>query len=75
MAQLKTRAFVIDSTPYRETSRLLHVFCSGEGKMSLVARGLQSAKSKKATAAEPFNLVQIGYTAKEGASLGSLTSS
>lgn len=74
MAQFKSRAFVIHSAPYRETSRLLHVFCPDEGKLSLVARGLQSAKSKKTTAAEPFNLVQIRYSLKEAASIGSLGS-
>lgn len=72
MPPFKSRAFVLNSVDYRETSKLLHLFCEKEGRISLIAKGLKAPKSRKATAAESFNLVQITYTLKEGATLGLL---
>lgn len=63
---------MLGSAAYGESSRLLHLFCENEGKISLIARGISARKSKTATAAEAFNLVQITYSMKEGASLGQL---
>lgn len=73
MARHKSRAFIISAADYRETSRLIHLFCENEGRISLIAKGLRSPKSKKATAAEPFSLVQVTYILKEGETLGLLT--
>lgn len=74
MAQHKTRAFVLGTADYRETSTLLHVFCEDQGKLSLVARGLRSTRSRSPSAAGVYNLVQINYTLKPSSTIGALTS-
>jgi DNA repair protein RecO (recombination protein O) len=73
MARHKSRAFILDIVDYRETSSLAHVLCENEGRISLVARGLRSTGGRKRSIPEPFTVVQITYTLKEGASLGNLT--
>lgn len=73
MARHKSSAFILDASDYRETSRLLHVFCENEGRISLIAKGLRSPKSRNAALTDSFNLVQITYTLKENATLGILT--
>lgn len=73
MARHKSSAFILDASDYRETSKLLHVFCENEGRISLIAKGLRSPKSRNAALADSFNLVQITYTLKENATLGILT--
>ena len=73
MAQHKARALVLGAFDYRETSRILQLFSEEDGLVSLVARGLRSPKSRHANAAEKFNLVQVTFTAKEGASMGTLS--
>jgi DNA repair protein RecO len=74
MPSHKSRAFVLESREYRESSQLVRLFCEKEGLVSLVARGVRGAKSQKAAAFGAFNMVQVTYALKEGASLGSLTS-
>lgn len=64
---------MISAADYRETSKLIHLFCENEGRISLIGKGLRSPKSKKATAAEPFSLTQVTYHLKEGETLGLLT--
>ncbi|MCX7020553.1 MAG: DNA repair protein RecO [Candidatus Sumerlaeota bacterium] len=72
-AQIKTRAYILSASDYRETSSLLQVFSSEEGRISLVARGLKGAGHKKKSGApEPFSLVQITCSLREGANLGIL---
>lgn len=73
MARHKSRAFVLSAADYRETSKLLQLFCENEGRISVIARGLRSPKSKKAQLADAFNLLQVNYTLKDGATLGMLT--
>jgi DNA repair protein RecO (recombination protein O) len=72
MATTKDRAFVLDAADYRETSTLLRLLCEREGRVALVARGLRSEKSRKGAAAQPFNLVQVTYSLREGATMGNL---
>jgi DNA repair protein RecO (recombination protein O) len=74
MSRHKSRAFVLSAADYRETSKLLHLFCENEGRISVIGRGLRSPKSKKAQLADAFNLLQVGYNLKDGATLGALTS-
>lgn len=74
MARYKSNAFILDAADYGETSRLLHVFCENEGRISLIAKGLRSPRSRSAFAADSFNLVQITYTLKDNSGLGLLSS-
>jgi DNA repair protein RecO (recombination protein O) len=73
MARHKSRAFVLSAADYRETSKLLQLFCEKEGRISVIARGLRSPKARKAQLADGFNLLQVNYTLKDGATLGMLT--
>ncbi|MGI8908406.1 MAG: DNA repair protein RecO [Candidatus Sumerlaeaceae bacterium] len=73
MPRHKSRAFVLSAADYRETSKLLQLFCESEGRISVIARGLRSPKSRKAQIADTFNLLQVTYTLKDGATLGMLT--
>lgn len=73
MPQHKTRAFILGIADYRETSKLLHILCEDQGRMSLVARGLGRAKSKKPPP-EPFHLMQVTYQVKDSATIGNLNS-
>lgn len=74
MARHKSRAFVLNARDYRETSRLIQLFCEKEGRISLIAKGMRSPRNPKAQLADTFNLVQVGYTLKENETLGLLTS-
>jgi len=74
MARYKSRAFILYAVDYRETSRLVHLFCENEGRISVIGKGMRSPKAKKAQAADTFNLVQVGYTLKDGSTLGLLSS-
>ncbi len=73
MAQHKSRAFIVSSVDYRETSKLIHILCEQEGRISLIGRGLRAPKSRKTPATAPFTLAQITYNMKEGETLGLLT--
>ena len=68
-----SRAFVLSSADYRETSRLVQMFCQNEGRISLIAKGIRSAKSPKAQLLDGFNLLQVKYNLKDGETLGLLT--
>jgi DNA repair protein RecO (recombination protein O) len=72
VTQLKTRAFLIELQPYRETSSLLQAFTPGEGRLSLVARGNIGGKGKKQSGLEPFSLIHVTCALREDASIATL---
>jgi len=77
MAQHDERALVLDVADYRETSSLVRVFTEHEGRISLVGRGLRRARggmSSSAAALQPFNIVRMRFSLKEGATIGNLIS-
>lgn len=75
MTQHSELALVLDIARYRETSSLVRVFTEHEGRISLVARGLRSTKDTRGAAAlQPYNLVNIRFSLKEGATIGNLIS-
>ena len=74
MPRYDERALVLDVAPFRESSSLVRVFTEHEGRISLVARGLRSSKNNSSAAAmQPFNVVRIRFSLKDGATLGNLT--
>lgn len=73
MGRQQTRAFVLGLLDYRETSKILRLLSDKQGCLSLVARGLTSPKRKFALP-EPFALVQVGFSMREGSDLGTLAS-
>lgn len=67
------RAFVVDVRDYRETSALVRLLVEGEGLVSLVGRGVRSArKGGGAHPVQPFALVQVVYSMRGADGLGSL---
>lgn len=63
-------AFVLSRRPYRETSLLLEVFTRSHGRIGLVARGAQSAKSKLRGVLEPLRPLLLSWS--ERGDLGTL---
>ena len=61
MQQLKTKAIVLSRTNYGETDRIITVLTPDSGKLSLMARGVRTLKSKLAGGIELFSLNDISY--------------
>lgn len=64
-------AYVLHSTPYRDTSVLLEVFTPDHGRIGLVARGVRSARSRLRGVLQPFRPLLISWYSK--GDLGTLT--
>ena len=64
-------AYVLSRRPYRESSLLLEVFTRDHGRVGLVARGAQSAKSKLRGVLEPLRPLLLSWN--ERGELGTLT--
>lgn len=65
-------AYVLSRRPYRESSLLLEIFTRDHGRVGLVARGAQSAKSKLRGILEPLRPLLLSWN--ERGELGTLTS-
>lgn len=72
MGNVKSRAFVMSVSEYRETSAILHLLCETQGRVALVGRGVRSPRPKKPVLPDAFTLVQITYTLRADASMGNL---
>lgn len=57
-------AFILHRRPFRETSLLLDVFTREYGRVSLIAKGVKSARSKWRGVLEPFSPLLITYRGK-----------
>lgn len=57
-------AFILHGRDFRDTSRLLDVFTLEYGRVSLVAKGARSARSKLQGVLEPFAPVLISWSGK-----------
>lgn len=57
-------AFILHRRPFRETSLLLDVFTREYGCVSLIAKGVKSARSKWRGVLEPFSPLFITYRGK-----------
>ncbi len=64
-------AYILHHRPFRDTSQLLDVFSRDHGKLSLVARGSRSAKSRLAGLLRPFQPLLLSWSLKTD--LGTLT--
>lgn len=71
MAQSESHAYIIESKPYRETSRMVRVLTFQEGIITLIAKGISRGK-KGAPSTEPFSLVEIHYSLANGKTIGNL---
>jgi len=57
-------AFILHGRDFRDTSRLLDVFTENYGRISLVAKGVRSARSKLQGILQPFTLLIISWSGK-----------
>ncbi|MFB2704078.1 DNA repair protein RecO [Marinobacter shengliensis] len=57
-------AYVIHRRPWRETALLVDLFTLNHGRMSLVARGANSAKSPLKAQLQPFQPLMVDWTGK-----------
>ncbi|MDJ0759741.1 MAG: DNA repair protein RecO [Woeseiaceae bacterium] len=64
-------AYVLHHRPFRDTSQLLDVFSRDHGKLSLVARGSRSARSRLAGLLRPFQPLLLSWSLRTD--LGTLT--
>ncbi len=65
MQQQTTKAYVLHSRPFKETSLILHCFTQDFGSISVIAKGIKrkNAQAKRAIL-QPFILLQIYITGK-----------
>lgn len=64
-------AWLLHHRPFRDSSRILDVFSRDHGRLSLVARGARSAKSRLNGILRPFMPLSLSWVAK--GELGTLT--
>ena len=57
-------AFILHGRDFRDTSRLLDVFTLEYGRVSLIAKGARSARSKLHGVLEPFTPILISWSGK-----------
>ena len=57
-------AFVLHGRNFRDTSRLLDVFTEDYGRVSLIAKGARSARSKLQGVLEPFKPLLVSWSGK-----------
>ncbi len=64
-------AYVLHQRPFRDSSQILDVLSADHGKLSLVARGSRTAKSRLAGLLRPFQPLKLSWSMKSD--LGTLT--
>jgi DNA repair protein RecO (recombination protein O) len=66
MSQIvKTKAIVLSKMNYGETSSIVSLFTEDEGKLSVIAKGARSAKSKYGRIIDPINYLQVVFYKKD----------
>lgn len=69
MSLQKTEAIVLKSLKQGETSKILTLYTRRSGKLSVIAKGARSAKSRFGGSLEPCNYISIVYYQKENRDL------
>ena len=64
-------AWILHHRPFRDTSQIIDVFSADHGKLSLVARGSRTAKSRLKGILRPFQRLRLSWAQKTD--LGTLT--
>ena len=59
-------AFVLHGRAYRETSEILDLLTRNHGRISLVARGMRTAKAGLRAVLQPFQPVAVSWTGRGG---------
>ncbi|MCX7012189.1 MAG: DNA repair protein RecO, partial [Candidatus Sumerlaeota bacterium] len=74
MALFRTEALVLRALDFSESTQIAHFYSPDRGKFSAIARGVKRLKSRLGPRLEAFAQVEVAAYAKEGASLGTLSS-
>lgn len=69
---VKTKAIVLHSRKYGESSKIITVFTEHYGKQTLIAKGARATKSKFGSSIEPMSLTELTYYKKENWTLHTL---
>lgn len=62
---IKTRAIVLKTTPFKESSLITSLLTDRHGKIKVIAKGIRRPKSKFCGALEPFSLDEIIFYKRE----------
>ena len=73
MALVSTRALVLQSFPYSETSKILRLYTLDHGLRSVIAKGALRPKSRYGGVLEPFTEGSATFYLKEGRDLHTLS--
>ncbi len=64
--EIKTRAYVLRATDYKENDKLLTLFSLEYGKMTAALRGVKKPKAKFKFACQPFSLIEFVMAERGG---------
>lgn len=64
--EIKTRAYVLRATDYKENDKLLTLFSLEYGKLTAALRGVKKTKAKFKFACQPFSLIEFVLAEKGG---------
>lgn len=70
---IKTRCFVIKSSDYSETTKIVTLFCAEYGKIRALAKGIKRKKSKLSDVIQNFSLIDATIYLKEHQTLGTIS--
>lgn len=70
---VQSKAIVLRVTDFQESSRIALLFTRDQGKLSVIAKGARSPKSKFISKLEPGNLLDVIYYHKQGRSIQTLS--
>lgn len=70
---LATDAIILHSRKFGDTSKIVTAYSSSEGRISLVAKGARTLKSKFGAALEPLSISTLTYYKKQGRELHTLS--
>ncbi|HPC36615.1 MAG TPA: DNA repair protein RecO [Candidatus Marinimicrobia bacterium] len=61
MAIIRTRAFVIKTIPFKDTSLIVRLFTESHGKVAVLAKGARTLKNPFRGYLEPLNLLEVQF--------------
>jgi len=61
MAIIQTRAFVIKTIPFQDTSQIVRIFTESHGKIAVIAKGARSLKSPFRGYLEQLSLLEVQF--------------
>ena len=70
---VRTEAVVLRSIPYGETSRIATLYTKEKGKVTVIAKGARSSKSKYGSTTQPLSVVQAVFYYRPNRSVQTLS--